>query len=205
MCNFEKKFSVRTILCALIMMIAYVSHGQSSVSNHKILTNIGMQKVNLSPNYYKKRLAEESRHHSATGDSRIFVVKLPPNPYYYTPNSAARRHSDDRSQQFKQPSIQFQTNGKPNKIYHWNVPVLKHMVKEAKLRQKHSAFKKSASASASVSALASSHSIKKSYYVPIRKQKSVFYRFAHGNGKPYSFYTINSFGQKSNFQKLINT
>jgi Domain of unknown function (DUF4786) len=43
---------------------------------------LGLSKIRVSPNHHKKRLAVESRNHRAD-DSHMFVIKLPPNPYYY--------------------------------------------------------------------------------------------------------------------------
>jgi hypothetical protein len=38
--------------------------------------------VKTPPGHHRKRLAVESRHHRPD-DSHMFVIKLPPNPYYY--------------------------------------------------------------------------------------------------------------------------
>lgn len=45
-------------------------------NNHELLNSLGLQKSPLSTNHYRKRLA--------THDSRIFIVKLPPNSNYYS-------------------------------------------------------------------------------------------------------------------------
>lgn len=44
---------------------------------------LGLSKLQVPPAHNRKRLAVESRHHSRPDDSHMFVIKLPPNPYYY--------------------------------------------------------------------------------------------------------------------------
>lgn len=56
----------------------------SLVSNHELLTSLGLSKLPSPSNHHRKRLATQSRHVGHPDDSRIFVVKLPPNPYYYS-------------------------------------------------------------------------------------------------------------------------
>lgn len=56
-------------------------------SNEDILHHVGMTKLR-SPaiNHHRKRLASQSRKthgQKSTSDSKMFVIKLPPNPYYY--------------------------------------------------------------------------------------------------------------------------
>ena len=43
----------------------------------------------MPPSHHRKRLAVESRHHSRPDDSHMFIIKLPPNPVYYTKTNAA--------------------------------------------------------------------------------------------------------------------
>lgn len=49
-------------------------------------SKLGLGKLHVSSSHHKKRLAVESRHHGRPDDSHMFVIKLPPNPYYYTNN-----------------------------------------------------------------------------------------------------------------------
>lgn len=49
-------------------------------------SKLGLGKLHVSSSHQKKRLAVESRHHGRPDDSHMFVIKLPPNPYYYTNN-----------------------------------------------------------------------------------------------------------------------
>jgi hypothetical protein len=60
------------------------SSAKSIVSNHELLTSLGLSKLPSPSNHHRKRLATQSRHVGRPDDSRIFVVKLPPNPYYYS-------------------------------------------------------------------------------------------------------------------------
>lgn len=46
-------------------------------------SHLGLTKLRTPPAHNRKRLAVESRHHSRPDDSHMFVIKLPPNPYYY--------------------------------------------------------------------------------------------------------------------------
>lgn len=49
-----------------------------------------MSKIKTPPGHHRKRLAvESSRHHARADDSNVFVIKLPPNPYYYANSNTA--------------------------------------------------------------------------------------------------------------------
>lgn len=60
------------------------SSRKSTKSNHELLSSLGLSKLPSPSNHHRKRLATQSRHVGRPDDSKIFVVKLPPNPYYYT-------------------------------------------------------------------------------------------------------------------------
>lgn len=60
------------------------SSAKSIISNHEMLTKLGLSKLPSPSNHHRKRLATQSRNVGRPDDSRIFVVKLPPNPYYYS-------------------------------------------------------------------------------------------------------------------------
>lgn len=64
--------------------LASSSSAKSIISNHELLTSLGLNKLPSPSNHHRKRLATQSRHVGRPDDSRIFVVKLPPNPYYYS-------------------------------------------------------------------------------------------------------------------------
>lgn len=49
------------------------------------IRSMGFGKMKTIPGHHRKRLAvDSSRHHLRPDDSHMFVVKLPPNPYYYS-------------------------------------------------------------------------------------------------------------------------
>lgn len=60
---------------------------KSLMSNHDLLNSLGLGKLPSPSNHHRKRLATQSRHVGRPDDSRVFVVKLPPNPYYYSQNN----------------------------------------------------------------------------------------------------------------------
>lgn len=67
-----------------------------------LFSKLGLSKLKISPSHNRKRLAVESRHHGRPDDSHMFVIKLPPNPYYYTHTKPLGGHGknsiDDYSQ-----------------------------------------------------------------------------------------------------------
>lgn len=63
--------------------------------------SLGLSKMKTLPGHHRKRLAvESSRHHSRPDDSNMFVIKLPPNPYYYanTNTGHSKNAIDDKNQ-----------------------------------------------------------------------------------------------------------
>lgn len=53
--------------------------------------SLGLSKIKTPPGHHRKRLAvESSRHHSRPDDSHMFIIKLPPNPYYYANTNTAQ-------------------------------------------------------------------------------------------------------------------
>jgi Domain of unknown function (DUF4786) len=61
---------------------------KSLMSNHELLNSLGLGKLPSPSNHHRKRLATQSRHVGRPDDSRVFIVKLPPNPYYYSHSSS---------------------------------------------------------------------------------------------------------------------
>lgn len=65
---------------------------------------MGLSKVKPLPGHHRKRLAvESSRHHSRPDDSHMFIIKLPPNPYYYANTNTAHSKNgiEDTNQKVK--------------------------------------------------------------------------------------------------------
>ncbi|XP_057323908.1 uncharacterized protein DDB_G0292186 [Microplitis mediator] len=84
-------------------------------------------------------------------DSHIYVVKLPASPPYYTVtrplksvnkdnnnNNIPSKSIDDSSVINQTPLVGFNSNGKPAKIYHWNLPLMKKISEKKRL---HGQFK----------------------------------------------------------------
>lgn len=62
---------------------------KSLMSNHELLSSLGLGKLPSPANHHRKRLATlQSRHVGRPDDSRVFIVKLPPNPHYYSHSSS---------------------------------------------------------------------------------------------------------------------
>ncbi|XP_034937202.1 uncharacterized protein [Chelonus insularis] len=93
-----------------------------------------------------------SRRHGHR-DSHVYVVKLPASQPYYTVTKPHKSMSKDdkistrnegssvgdrgvvasNSVVHQSPSVGFQSNGKPAKIYHWNLPVMKKITEKKRL------------------------------------------------------------------------
>lgn len=64
-------------------------------------SKLGLSKVNVPMSHNRKRLAVQSRHHGRPDDSHMFIIKLPPNPFYYGNNKPlghGKNSIDDYSQ-----------------------------------------------------------------------------------------------------------
>lgn len=124
-------------------------HPSFKQHNAKLLNKLGMKRVrtNGGANHHRKRLASQSRSkYAATGsadgkggsDSQMFIVKLPPHAHFYDDGSATGVHHQNTHHQQHQYQKQtpyksmntvpvgFVSNGKPAKVYHWNLPAIKH-------------------------------------------------------------------------------
>lgn len=227
------------------------------VSNRQLLTKLGLSKLRIPASHSRKRLAVESRHHARPDDSHMFVIKLPPNPYYYTnPNANAvtktaypaaspqqtavapsqnvihdnNFHGSARTK--KVSSFGFQLNGKPGRIYHWNLPIIKKLI-TGEGRSKHTpkndvdvaelidmkntpTWSKpwendTAEKSYSKYGAADTKSFKRkspTYYAPVKSKKNNIHNYFPGNGKPKGFYVIQQNKKSSHkpstyYRKLI--
>ncbi|KAG7302895.1 hypothetical protein JYU34_012881 [Plutella xylostella] len=164
-------------------------------TTHELLSSLGLKKLRVPAAHHRKRLAEQGRRH-ATGDSRMFVIKLPPNLNYYT-------HADPAPAAARTLPLQMHSNGKPARVYHWNIPVLQKMAKnrpQARFDddivdvESRPTWPKGAHGHPnSLDALA--------YYVPEKKQS--FRKYFSGNGKPKSFYIIEKSKKEAEFHRLL--
>lgn len=163
-------------------------------SNKDLLHHLGMVKLR-SPtvNHHRKRLASQSRKnhgHKNLGDSKMYVVKLPPNPYYYA------HHDLPPRPEVNSLPVDFSNNGKPTRVYHWNIPVLKKMVARKAGSTGKSGFHDSDIFNIDKQATwndtddEKSTYRKASFYAPKKPSKHPFRKYFPGNGKPHSFYVI---------------
>lgn len=118
-------------------------------SNAAILNRLGLAPLQIPDGHHKKRLAgpeppglsSQTRIHQPYSrrhghrDSHIYIVKLPASPPYYTITKPHKSANDDKVTKTG-PSfpVGFQGNGKPAKIYHWNLPVVKKMTEKKRLQ-----------------------------------------------------------------------
>lgn len=83
-------FRISQALVIVTILIASSLASLSTSKNHELLSKIGLTRVRTPQSHHRKRLAVQSRHHSRSDDSHMFIIKLPPNPHYYgfnNPNS----------------------------------------------------------------------------------------------------------------------
>ncbi|XP_037815007.1 serum response factor homolog A [Lucilia sericata] len=233
--------------------------------NRKLLNKLGFTKVKAPNSHNRKRLAIESRRHASPDDSHMFIIKLPPNMYYYTnpkpstsgtatvsssssassPNSIAssvdKKNSlvphvlkDDTSStkdaNGKKVSFPFNSNGKPGRIYHWNLPVIKKMLEDKqrfpnvaniepnKVEElidikniptwskpwENDSIEKSYNQDSMMSYKKSLKRKSPTYYAPASAvNKNSFNKYFSGNGKPKGFYVIKENQKKPSYYKNI--
>lgn len=172
-----------------------LSTNGKSPSTHELLSSLGLKKLRIPAAHHRKRLAEQGRRH-ATGDSRMYVIKLPPNTSYYT-------HADPAPAAARTLPLQMTSNGKPARVYHWNIPVLHKLAKNRPQARfdddivdvestptwpKGGHFHPNA-----IDPLA--------YYVPAKKAS--FRKYFSGNGKPKSFYVIEKNKKSAEYHRLL--
>lgn len=192
---------------------------RNTLTNHEVLTKLGMRRLHVPSSHSRKRLAVESRHHYNEDDSKMYVIKLPPNPYYY---AHTRPEKNTVTYTSKKLPVGFKSNGKPGKIYHWNIPTLKKMTGGQKLHSRSQMsrhddgdmfdIQKTPTWSKSVINIQKSDFLKPlkhtkktpTYYVPVKPKKAAsFHKYFPGNGKPKSFYVIEKSKRPSDIQSLM--
>lgn len=170
------------------------------------------------PNHHRKRLASQSRSKYAPdggkggSDSQMFIVKLPPHSHFYDDGAApavrqrpqhhrapSPHHHSHYNHQQQQPymslntvPVGFVSNGKPAKVYHWNLPVIKKHAMQA-ARYKLATGELDQQSAAAVSAVGSkAHAPRRTlYYKPRAAGKPVKKSFVN-NGKPNGFYVVSN-------------
>ncbi|GBP29189.1 hypothetical protein EVAR_20550_1 [Eumeta japonica] len=163
-------------------------------STHTILSSLGLRRLPIPAAHHRKRLAEQGRRH-VTGDSRMFVIKLPPNQNYYA-------HSDPAPAAARTLPLQLTSNGKPAKVYHWNIPILHRIAHDsgrpqARLDDNMVDVESTPTWSQHPNAIEAL-----AYYVPAKKKTS-FRKYFSGNGKPKSFYVIEKDNKSTEYHRLL--
>lgn len=196
---------------------------RNTLTNHEVLTKLGLRRLHVPSSHSRKRLAVESRHHYAEDDSKMYVIKLPPNPYYYAHTKPDKKNA--LSHMSKKVPVGFKSNGKPGKIYHWNIPTLKKM--NGGYQKVHSRSQLSRHDDGDMFDIQKTptwtamdvrkvqhglnygkplkHTKKTpTYYVPMKTKKAgSFQKYFPGNGKPKSFYVIEKSKRPTHVQRLM--
>lgn len=139
------------ILCGSIAALGSEETGFETVhtSNAAILNRLGLAPLQIPDGHHKKRLAgpeppglnSPARIHQAYSrrhghrDSHVYIVKLPASPPYYTITKPHKSAKDEKvTKTGPNFPVGFQGNGKPAKIYHWNLPVVKKITEKKRLQ-----------------------------------------------------------------------
>lgn len=190
-------------LLAILFFTLSDSKPSLSTKNHELLTKLGLQRIRGPNSHHRKRLAVESRQHSRSDDSHMYIVKLPPHPHYYVHN--APNSLDDINSKSRNLPVGFKNNGKPAKIYHWNLPLMKKVAAshKAKLDDYLNDYKQPESWNEVLDKpIKEKKPHKPYYYVPAKPKKSGFTKYFSGNGKPHSFYVIEK-SKKAHYHRLL--
>lgn len=186
----------------LAVVVTYAVAASSNTDNltlekkdpttHELLSSLGLKKLRIPAAHHRKRLAEQGRRHG-TGDSRMYVIKLPPNTNYYS-------HVDPAPASARTLPLQMTSNGKPARVYHWNLPVLHKLAKNRPQARLDDDVVNVESTPTwpknhpnAIDALA--------YYVP--SKKTSFRKYFSGNGKPKSFYVIDKDKNSAEYHRLL--
>lgn len=211
------------LICTLIISS---SSTPPNSANHELLTRLGMSRRRMPLNQHRKRVASESRRHGVNSDdSHMFIIKLPPNPYYYS-HMKPLKTSNNFNSVNKLP-VSFRANGKPAKVYHWNIPVLKSMAKNSRRKSPDAKLLAQDSKIYNIQKTSSrtqnegnevheksklikhhrkSNHIEKpsvSYYAPVSQHRTMIQKHFSGNGKPQSFYVIEKSKKPAYYQRLL--
>ncbi|CAH1100973.1 unnamed protein product [Psylliodes chrysocephalus] len=192
-----------TVILAILCINLSVSKQPTTSKNHELLTKLGLQRIRGPNSHHRKRLAVESRHHSRSDDSHMFIVKLPPHPHYYVHNKP--NSIDDLNSKSRNVPVGFKNNGKPAKIYHWNLPLMKKIASSHKAKSEDYPmdFRQPESWNEVIDKpIKEKKPHKPSYYVPAKPKKSGFTKYFPGNGKPHSFYVIEK-SKKAHYHRLL--
>ncbi|XP_068632102.1 uncharacterized protein [Battus philenor] len=198
---------IRTLtLIVVATAVACATHASHSNDNnltndkkepttHELLSSLGLKKLRVPAAHHRKRLAEQGRRHG-TGDSRMYVIKLPPNTSYYS-------HAEPAPAAARTLPLQMTSNGKPARVYHWNLPVL-HKIAKTRPQARFDDDVIDVESTPTWPKGANNHpnSIEAlAYYVPAKKPS--LRKYYSGNGKPKSFYVLEKNKHSAQYHKLL--
>lgn len=72
-----------------------------------IYSSLGIAKLPTHSNNHRKRLATQSRHVGRPDDSNVFIIKLPPNPHYYSQTTSFKGANELNSIDDKSKKVRF--------------------------------------------------------------------------------------------------
>ncbi|CAK1596456.1 unnamed protein product [Parnassius mnemosyne] len=172
-----------------------LTNDKKEPTTHELLSSLGLKKLRIPAAHHRKRLAEQGRRHG-NGDSRMYVIKLPPNTSYYS-------HSDPAPAAARTLPLQMTSNGKPARVYHWNLPVLQKIAKSRpQARFDDDIINVESSPTWPKGANYHPNSLEAlAYYVPAKKPS--FRKYYSGNGKPKSFYVLEKNKHSAQYHKLL--
>ncbi|XP_059475490.1 uncharacterized protein LOC132196693 [Neocloeon triangulifer] len=75
------------------------------------------------------------------GDSNTYYVKLPASTHYYSSLSSKIPYEPHGHAAIRRLlPVSFAGNGRPARVYHWNIPVIQHMELEKNMQRRRSSF-----------------------------------------------------------------
>lgn len=125
------------LLLLVLLMVMTCCHPTTSAASPGLMNNALLWK-RLGLN---RAIGDEGGQPQITsskkkGESTVYLIKLPPQPHYYIPlnylSAAGDKDSDEPSgakkaistpDPFETVSLDFTANGKPESVYHWNLPL----------------------------------------------------------------------------------
>lgn len=155
MCTNTRLLGRGWLLLVVVAVVAIASEEAPSnfetvhTSNAAIFNRLGLAPLQIPDGHHKKRLAgpeppglsSQTRIHQPYSrrhghrDSHVYIVKLPASPPYY---SITKPHKSVKDEKVIKTGpnfpMGFQGNGKPAKIYHWNLPVVKKITEKKRLQ-----------------------------------------------------------------------
>ncbi|XP_054007765.1 uncharacterized protein LOC128891873 [Hylaeus anthracinus] len=154
MCTDTRLLTCASFFLAVVVLAIATEETASNyetvhTSNAAILNRLGLAPLQIPDGHHKKRLAgpeppglnSQTRIHQPYSrrhghrDSHVYIVKLPASPPYYTITKPHKSVKDEMAAKTG-PNFPmgFQGNGKPAKIYHWNLPIVKKISEKKRLQ-----------------------------------------------------------------------